>query len=126
MDIRQFEEWLSAYGTCWEEGDSKGITDLFAENAHYYETPFSEPMVGLAAIEKYWSEGAEQAQECVRFEFSSVLTAGAIGVSHWRASFIRVPSGVKVELDGYLEAEFDRHGRCVNFREWWHRQESDA
>lgn len=58
MNTTQFEKWLNAYGACWEKGDSKAILSLFSDDSYYYETPFDEPMVGLAEIEKYWSEGA--------------------------------------------------------------------
>ena len=123
INMERFDVWLSAYGKCWESGDSKGITELFTDNAHYFETPFDEPMVGIKAIEQYWREGAAQAQKEVTFNFSAVAVTETKGLSHWSASFVRVPSGVQVELDGFLEAEFATDGRCSSFREWWHRKE---
>ncbi|WP_066018616.1 nuclear transport factor 2 family protein [Endozoicomonas atrinae] len=126
MKIEQFKTWLELYKKCWESGDSKGITELFSEDARYYETPFDEPMVGSAAIERYWLEGAGQAQKNVSFSYTQAAFIGLKGVSHWKASFVRVPSGIQVELDGYLEAEFNPKGQCSIFREWWHREEKHA
>ncbi len=125
LNLTEFETWLSLYGKYWENGDSKSIRNLFSEGARYYETPFDEPMVGLDTIEQYWSEGAEQAQEDVSFVYSSASISEMVGLSRWQASFIRIPSGVKVELDGYLEAKFNDNGLCLEFREWWHRKETE-
>jgi hypothetical protein len=42
---------------------------------------------------------------------------------HWWTSFVRLPSQVRVRLDGVFVAEFDGQGRCEKFREWWRKQE---
>lgn len=124
LDPDAFEGWLRAYQRAWETGDPDAAVALFADDAAYYETPFDEPMVGAEAIRRYWSEGAEQAQADVRFRYTILSTAGRTGVARWSAAFERVPSGVGVELDGVLAAEFDTSGRCQAFGEWWHRRES--
>ncbi len=126
LDRSTFEEWLRAYGQTWEAGDPDAAVALFTATAAYYETPFDEPMVGAEAIRQYWSEGADQAQKDVRFGFAVLGIAGYTGVARWHASFERVPSGVGVEIDGVLTAEFDESGRCRVFREWWHRRESEV
>jgi hypothetical protein len=123
IDHTAFEEWLLAYGRAWETGNPDAVAALFTPDAAYYETPFDEPMVGAEAIRRYWSQGAEQAQKDVRFGFLILSIAGRMGIAKWQASFERIPSGVGVELDGILTAEFDQSGRCRVFREWWHRLE---
>lgn len=120
-----FEAWMQAYGRAWQAGDPDAVTALFTADAAYHETPFDEPMVGREAIHRYWSEGADQAQRNVRFDFVVLAIAGDTGVARWWASFERVPSGAQVELDGVLAAEFDGSERCRRFREWWHRRERD-
>lgn len=114
---------MKAYGHAWEAGDPDTVATLFTADATYYETPFDEPMVGSEAIRRYWSEGAGQAQKNVRFSFTILSTVGHTAISRWWASFERIPSGVQVELDGILVAEFDHSARCRVFREWWHRLE---
>jgi hypothetical protein len=121
-----FDDWVRAYGRAWETGDPSAVVTLFAADAAYHETPFDEPMVGTEAIRQYWSEGAGLSQRDVRFGFTTLATTDRTGIAHWRASFTRVPSGVGVELDGVLAAEFDGEGRRRVFREWWHRRESPA
>jgi hypothetical protein len=125
IDHSAFENWMRAYGRAWEAGDPDAATALFTDDAAYHETPFDKPMVGADAIHRYWSEGAEQAQKDVRFSFTILSTSCRTGISRWWASFERIPSGVRVKLEGILVAEFDQSGRCRVFREWWHCQESE-
>lgn len=124
MDEKQFQTWLEAYGRAWEEGDAAAAAALFAPDAAYYETPFDPPMTGREAIIAYWQEGAASAQRDVRFQYKALAVAGDLGLNHWTAAFTRVPSGVRVRLDGVMAVRFDTDGRCVEFREWWHRMES--
>ncbi|MEE4302888.1 MAG: nuclear transport factor 2 family protein [Wenzhouxiangella sp.] len=123
MNAESFEKWLQGYGECWETGNAHAITRFFSADARYYETPFDEPMVGRDAIRRYWEEGAVQAQTNVTFEFYGAAVVGNRGFARWRASFNRVPSGVGVEIAGFLEAAFAEDGLCSSFREWWHRRE---
>lgn len=121
---KTFEEWLIAYGYAWELGDTTAIDALFSATALYYETPFTEPRKGTEAISQYWSEGAGKSQRNIQFKFDILDIIGNMGIAHWKAIFARVPSEIKVELDGILTAEFEKHGACYIFREWWHSRES--
>lgn len=123
MNEAQFTRWLTAYGRAWETGDAAAVVALFAPDAAYHETPFDPPMVGRGAIETYWREGAGQAQRDISFLFKVLSVTDDSGLGHWSAEFVRVPSGSRVRLDGVMAVRFDGDGRCVEFREWWHRQE---
>lgn len=124
LSLDRFEAWLNSYGTAWQKGDARAAIELFADGAAYHETPFDEPMLGKEAIYKYWSEGAGESQRDIRFAFDVVTVKENRGFARWHASFVRVRSGAHVELDGILSADFDDDGKCLVFREWWHRKES--
>lgn len=126
MNETQFRAWLDAYGLAWQQGDAKAVMALFAPGASYHETPFDPPLVGLDAIHDYWKAGAGQSQADVVFNYDVLSVAGDLGLAHWRATFVRLPAGAAVRLDGALAARFDSGGRCTEFREWWHRQETPA
>ncbi len=83
-------------------------------------------MLGREAIRRYWQEGAGESQREVRFDFKVLWVGENMGAAHWRATFVRIPSGSRVELDGVLLAEFSASGRCSLFREWWHRREEQS
>jgi hypothetical protein len=118
-----FNKWLAAYGLAWEEGDHQKAADLFAEGVAYQETPFDKPMVGKEAVRDYWQSGAGSNQRDIRFSYRILSVQGNKGIAHWQASFQRVNTGSRVELDGILVAEFDEAGLCTDFKEWWHRRE---
>lgn len=118
-----FNRWLSRYGTAWEEGNPQKIGDLFAEEASYQITPFSNPLVGRDAIQEYWQAGPANKQKDVSFSFRILSVRGNEGIAHWQAKYKRVDGENFVELDGLLVAEFDDNGACTEFREWWHRRE---
>ena len=122
----EFKKWLDAYGDAWQTGDAEAAIDLFSIDAEYYETPFDDPMVGSDAIHQYWSEGAGESQRDVRFLHEAMTVIGSKGFAKWQATFVRIPSGNPVKLDGFLQAQFDGTGKCSVFREWWHRRETEG
>lgn len=126
LSLRDFKRWLDAYGAAWEAGDAQAAVALFTHDASYYETPFDEPMVGKDAIHQYWSQGAAESQKDVRFSYEIKAVVESEGLAQWQASFVRIPSGRRVELDGFLLAKFSAPGKCSLFREWWHRRESNG
>jgi SnoaL-like domain len=75
-------------------------------------------------ISEAWRQATSR-QEDVHFSFSVWSVQDMTGVAHWHTTFKRVTTGKAVEIDGVLSATFDRSGRCVEFREWWHGNEAD-
>lgn len=124
LDFAAFSHWLKQYGSAWITGDAAAVVQLFSPDARYEETPFDTAMIGREAIFKYWKEGAGLAQKDIRFAYRVVTVQEDTGIAHWTASFLRVPGGTFVELDGILMAKFTQSDLCVHFREWWHRRET--
>ena len=124
MDLTDLKQWLDEYGRVWEQGDAEASVRLYAEDVKYYETPFTEPDVGQEAVRRYCLEAAG-AQRDVRFSHEALAMTGDTGIARWHASFVRVPSGRSVDLDGVFVLRFDEGGKCRELREWWHRVESE-
>ena len=123
--LDDFKEWLEAYRKASEGGDLKAAAELFSQDAEYFETPFSNPIIGREAIHRYWSEAAN-AQKDVQFSYEILAVKENRGIALWKGKFISVQSGSQVLLNGVLLVEFDRQGQCFKFREWWHRQVIDT
>jgi hypothetical protein len=123
LDEAAFKAWLDDYGRVWEQRDHSLIPNMYAEDARYYETPFDEPLAGLEQIAGYAGE-ASGAQKDNRFWYEVLGVFGNTGIARWGASFTRVPSGVKVKLDGIFQITMDANNKCRELREWWHRAES--
>lgn len=122
MDAESFRIWLDAYKRAWETRDPEAVRALFSEQAVYVERPYREPLRGREAIAEYWSRIPET-QDDVHVEVEPLAVGGDVGVAHWWASFLRMPSGKRVHLDGTLAATFGADGTCRLFREWWHKRE---
>jgi ketosteroid isomerase-like protein len=126
ISLAEFEAWLNAYGDAWQAGDAQAVTRMFTEDARYHETPFNDPLLGKDAIFEYWAAGPGRAQRDVTFSHQPLAVVDGVGIAQWQATFVRVRSGNRVELDGCLLAEFASPGKCAVFREWWHRREREA
>lgn len=125
MELSDLKAWLDEYGRVWEQGDADASAGLYADDVRYYETPFSEPEVGPEAIHRYCLEAAA-AQRDVRFSHGLHTLDGDTGIAQWHVTFVRVPSGAEVELDGVFVLRFDERGKCRELREWWHRKETEG
>ena len=123
--LNDFKKWMEAYRQASEKGNLKAAAELFSQNAEYYETPFSNPIIGRDAIHRYWSEAAH-AQKDVQFSYEILAVNGNLGVALWKGNFINVQSGSQVFLDGVLLVELNGHGQCTKMREWWHRRVTDT
>ncbi len=122
MNEADLQTWLEAYRQAWETRDPDAAAALFSKDAEYYETPFAPPAKGRPGVRDYWAN-ATRAQVDVAFSYEVLSVAEDRGIARWWASFTRVSSGAKVDLDGVFLLEFDGEGLCRELREWWHRAE---
>jgi len=123
MSLQSLKSWLEAYGRAWETRDPKAAGELFTPDATYQESPFTEPVRGRPAIIEYWSQ-ATRKQDDIHFKCEIITHQAEIAVAHWSASFIRVKSNTRGELDGVFLLRFGEGNRCESLREWWVGRES--
>jgi uncharacterized protein (TIGR02246 family) len=123
MNPESLRRWLDSYRSAWEERDPEAVIRLFAEDATYQETPFSQPMRGREAIRQYWSRAVVAYQEAIQFGYEVLAITEVSAIAHWWASFVRVSSKTQVSLDGVFVLAFDKSGRCQELREWWVRKD---
>src|SRR5207253_11510440 len=51
-----YRQLLRTFGRGWERGAVDEIASVFASDAVFRETPFTEPSTGLEAIRAYWRD----------------------------------------------------------------------
>lgn len=117
------EDWLHRYGRAWEQADPAAAAQLFTEDCLYFETPYGEPARGRAGVHAYWT-AVPEGQAAVAFRYRLLAVQAGTAIAHWSASFTRIASGARVELDGVFVLEFAESGLCRTLREWWHRRET--
>lgn len=123
MDEQSFSHWLTRYGEVWESRYPQAVGELYSPGVLYYWTPFDEPKRGLEEITRA-SREASSRQKKIEFSYEVLAVKENRGWARWRCSFTRISTRRKVRLDGILEATFDDNGRCTEFREWWHSDET--
>ena len=123
MNPELVRSWLENYRVAWETSDPEAVVRLFAEDAAYQETPFTQPMRGREAVRQYWARVVVAAQEQIRFGYELLAVTEASAIAHWSASFVRVSTKARVSLDGIFLLTFGEAGLCKELREWWVRKE---
>ncbi len=124
MNRDTFSAWVNTLIRAWENRDAQAAADLFTNNATYQENPFDEPLRGRAAIRAYWAD-LPRTQDDIRADFEVLNVTETSGVARWSASYTRIPTGDRVQLEGVFIASFDPDGtQAHTFREWWHQRET--
>jgi hypothetical protein len=119
MNTDDLRNWLSAYGAAWETRNPEAASELFSEDALYFETPYAEPFRGREGVKGYWAKVTDDQRE-VDFAGEALGFLGATGVAKWSARFKLASNGAAVELNGVFLLEFDQNGSCIRLQEWWH------
>ncbi len=110
---------VDALAKGWSKGRVEVLAAAFHENATLLETPFSTPVVGLAAIRK-WAADIPYHQSEANFAVGEILTAGPWFSAEFKLVFRRRKSGDWVDARGALFAETD--GQLITeLRMYWHR-----
>jgi hypothetical protein len=122
ITLESFSQWLEIYGKASRENNVKASSELFSQGAKYYETPFSDPLIGREAIYGYWLTGAQTLKD-KESSFQVLALRNNLGIARWVSKFTTSNSDKRFALDCVFLVEFDENNKCTVFREWWHIQE---
>jgi uncharacterized protein (TIGR02246 family) len=111
---------LEAFGRGWERGDVAAIVALFAPDAVFLPTPFSDPSAGSDAIRAYWSDAPLNQAE-VTFKAGEIYVAGPWFAAEFRATYRRRRTGDWVDARGAVFCE-TKDGKITEMRMYWQRQ----
>lgn len=110
---------VDAFGAGWAKGNTDGLVGIFAEEAVFIETPFSEPIRGRSAIRDYWKEMPYHQSE-VTFTSGEIYVAGPWFSTEFRCLYRRRRTGEWVDARGAIFCETD--GTLITeMRMYWHR-----
>lgn len=110
--VNRFEEG-------WSRGDPNLLASLFTENAVFLETPFSEPLRGIQAIRRYWSDVPVNQAE-IKVATGEIYAAGPWFSTEFKATFRRRRTGEWVEARGAIFCETEGN-QISEMRMYWHR-----
>ena len=110
---------IDTFGRGWSKLRVDLIASAFAPEAVFLETPFSEPIRGIEAIRKYWSDVPYHQSE-VTFTSGEIFVVGPWFSTEFKCVFRRRRTGEWVDARGALFCE-TADGLITEMRMYWHR-----
>ena len=113
------DRWLEGYIEAWSTDAPEDIAPLFAVDALYYTTPFSQPHVGVDDIVAWWREQGDSTTEWT-FVYDAVAREGDLyvvrGVTRYPASADSEQARVYHNI--WL-VTLNEEGKATEFVEYW-------
>ncbi|MGQ0702292.1 MAG: nuclear transport factor 2 family protein [Gemmatimonadales bacterium] len=113
-------ELIDTFARGWAREDPTLTCSVFADEAVFSETPFAQPIQGIAAIRRYWSDVPVNQAE-VSVSTGEIYGAGPWFSTEFKAVFRRRRTGEWVEARGAIFCE-TQGGRISEMRMYWHRK----
>lgn len=111
--------WLENYIRAWKTYDPAAIGALFGEDAHYFYSPFDEPVIGRAAIVASWLEGRDP-PGTYDAEYKPMVIEDQVAVASGRSRYYTPGTRtIEREFANIFVIRFNDQGECVEFREWY-------
>ncbi len=111
-------ELTDTFAKGWSRGRVDILCSVFAEDAAFQETPFTEQLRGEAI--RAWASDIPYQQSEVTFTTGEVFMAGPWFSTEFKLTFRRRKSGEWVEARGAMFAETNGE-RITELRMYWHR-----
>jgi len=110
---------IDGFGTGWARANVDQIMAVFASDAVFVETPFSEPLRGTEAIRRWWLD-VPYSQSEITFSSGEIFAAGPWFSTEFKCVFRRKRTGEWVDARGAIFCETDRT-LITEMRVYWHR-----
>jgi ketosteroid isomerase-like protein len=107
--------WLAAYEAAWRAPGTEALGRLFTEDATYLQSPYEQPVVGLAAIKAMWESERQGPDEVFTLATDILAVDGPTAV-------VRADVGygqpLRQEYRDLWVIRLAEDGRCRWFEEW--------
>jgi ketosteroid isomerase-like protein len=115
VDRAAVERWIAGYEAAWRSPGTDMLAGLFAADATYLHSPYTEPVVGLGRIGEMWEEDRQGPDEVFAMSTEIVALDGDVAVVR---ALVRYGEPVRQEYTDLWIVRFDSAGRCAWFEEW--------
>jgi len=110
---------IDTFGKGWAKPSIDLLVTVFAPNAVFIETPFSEPIRGVDAIRRWWLD-VPFSQSEITFSSGEIFAAGPWFSTEFKCVFRRKRAGEWVDARGAIFCETEG-GLISEMRMYWHR-----
>lgn len=114
-DRATVSRWLAGYEAAWRAPGTEGLGTLFTSDATYLQSPYEQPLTGLAAIERMWEGEREGPDEVFTLATDILAVEGPTAVVRAEVFYGEPPRQEYRDLWVILLAD---DGRCTRFEEW--------
>jgi ketosteroid isomerase-like protein len=114
-DRTMVSRWLAAYEAAWRAPGLEQLAGVFTEDASYRQSPYTEPVVGLAAIGQMWDTERDGPDEVFTMATEIVAVDGPTAVVRVE---VRYGNPVRQEYRDLWVMRLGDDGLCSWFEEW--------
>jgi len=114
-DRAQVSRWLAGYESAWRAPGTQTLAGLFTGDASYLQSPYEQPVVGLAAIERMWDEQRAGPDEVFTLATDILAVDGVTAVVRAEVHYGDPPHQ---EYRDLWVIRLGDDGRCTRFEEW--------
>src|SRR5688572_8259389 len=112
-DRDDVDRWIARYEQAWRSPHLEELNEVFPERVAYVKSPWSEPILGLAQLGRFWEHARTGPDEDFRMTSSIVAVEGRTAVVR-----VAVDYGSGERWRDLWVLTFDDEGRCEAFEEW--------
>jgi hypothetical protein len=109
------EAWLARYERAWRTAGTTLLGELFTVDATYQQSPYAEPLAGLAPIAAMWEAEREGPDEPFTMARAVLALDGNVAVVRVDVAY---EEGFPREYRDIWVIRFASDGRCAAFEEW--------
>jgi ketosteroid isomerase-like protein len=110
---------IDTFGKGWAKADVEILMSVYAPEAVFVETPFSEALRGTDAIRRFWLD-VPYSQSEITFSSGEIYAAGPWFSTEFKSVFRRKRTGEWVDARGAIFCE-TAGGLITEMRMYWHR-----
>jgi ketosteroid isomerase-like protein len=107
--------WLAGYEAAWRAPGTERLAGLFTADATYLQSPYQQPVIGLAAIARMWEEEREGPGEVFTLTTGILAVDGPTAVARAEVIYGDPP---RQEYRDLWIIQLGDDGRCTWLKEW--------
>jgi ketosteroid isomerase-like protein len=111
---------IDEFGRGWSKAKVEVMLAVFAPEATFLETPFSEPLRGIDAVRSYWADVPLHQSE-ISFTAGEIFVVGPWFATEFKCTFRRRRTGEWVDARGAIFCETNGE-KITEMRMYWDRR----
>ena len=113
-DRAEVSRWLAGYEAAWRSPGTARLAGLFTDDSTYRQSPYEEPVAGLAALRRMWDAERAGPEEVFTLATEILAVDGPTAVVRAEVHYAQPEQ----EYRDLWIIQLGDDGRCRSFEEW--------